>query len=245
MISFFRDIWIVSKNIYYVLAFSFITIYHVYLGKYNRAVTTKGARDYYSAKTLKTAKLTYDVINPENAVYQKGRSHILMSNHRSHYDIPLIMHALPGDIRFIAKRELLRVPVWGRASWVGECIFVDRKNHEQALKDMAVAKRKMEDGLILWIAPEGTRSRSGKLNPFKKGGFMMALQTSAIIIPIGVRGTEKVLPADTWRTRLGVHVKVHIGKPIDTADYTIEDRDALMDRVKEEIRVLGDYKKEE
>jgi 1-acyl-sn-glycerol-3-phosphate acyltransferase len=240
VISFFRDVWIVSRNIYYVLAFSVITIYHVCRGQYNRAVTTKGARDFYAAKTLKSV-LTYDVIHPENAVYQKGRSHILMSNHQSHYDIPLIMHALPGDIRFMAKRELLRVPVWGRASWVGECIFVDRKNHEQALKDMAVAKRKMEDGLILWIAPEGTRSRSGKLNPFKKGGFMMALQTSAIIIPIGIRGTERVLPADTWRTRLGEHVEVHIGKPIDTAGYTIEDRDALMERVREEIRVLGDY----
>ena len=240
MISFFRDVWIMLRNIYYVLAFSLITIYHVYLGQYNRAVTTKGARDYYSAKTLKSV-LTYDVINPENAVYQEGRSHILMSNHRSHYDIPLIMHALPGDIRFMAKRELLRVPIWGRASWVGECIFVDRKNHEQALKDMAVAKRKMEDGLILWVAPEGTRSRSGKLNPFKKGGFMMALQTSAIIIPIGVRGTEKVLPADTWRSKLGEHVEVHIGKPIDTAGYSIEDRDALMDRVKEEINDLGGY----
>jgi 1-acyl-sn-glycerol-3-phosphate acyltransferase len=242
VISFFKDIWFVSRNIYYVLAFSLITIYHVYRGQYNRAVTTKGARDFYAAKTLKSV-LTYDVINPENAVYQKGRSHILMSNHRSHYDIPLIMHALPGDIRFIAKRELLRVPIWGRASWVGECIFVDRKDHEQALKDMAVAKRKMEDGLILWIAPEGTRSRSGKLNPFKKGGFMMALQTSAIIIPIGIRGTEKVLPADTWRSKLGEHVEVHIGKPIDTSKYTIEDRDVLMDRVKEEIRVLGNYEK--
>jgi 1-acyl-sn-glycerol-3-phosphate acyltransferase len=243
VISFFRDIWILSRNIYYVLAFSVITIYHVCRGQYNRAVTTKGARDFYAANTLNSV-LTYDVINPENAVYKEGRSHILMSNHRSHYDIPLIMHALPGDIRFIAKRELLRVPIWGRASWVGECIFVDRKNHEQALKDMAVAKRKMEDGLILWIAPEGTRSRSGKLNPFKKGGFMMALQTNAIIIPIGVRGTEKVLPADTWRTKLGEHVKVHIGKPIDTATYSIEDRDALMERVKEEISVLGNYEAE-
>ncbi len=241
MIAFFLDIRVALRNIYYVLAFSFITIYHVYLGQYNRAVTTKGARDYYSAKTLKSAKLTYDVIHPENAVYRKGRSHILMSNHRSHYDIPLVMHALTGDIRFIAKRELLRVPIWGRASWVGECIFVDRKNHEQALKDMAVAKRKMEDGLILWIAPEGTRSRTGKLNSFKKGGFMMAIQTNAIIIPIGIRGTERVLPPDTWRSKIGEHVEVHVGKPIDTAGYSIEDRDALMEKVRKEINVLGGY----
>ena len=240
MISFFRDIWFALRNIYYVLAFSVITIYHVCRGQYNRAVTTKGARNFYAAKTLKSV-LTYDVINPENAIYQKGRSHILMSNHRSHYDIPLIMHALPGDIRFMAKRELLRVPIWGRASWVGEIVFVDRKNHEQALKDMAFAKKKMEDGLVLWIAPEGTRSRTEKLNPFKKGGFMVALQTQAIIIPIGIRGTERVLPADTWRTKLGVHVEVHIGKPIDTATYSIEDRDTLMERVKEKIRVLGNY----
>lgn len=240
MISFFLDIWIALRNIYYVLAFSLITIYHVYRGQYNRAVTTKGARDYYAAKTLRSV-LTYNVINPKNAVYQKGRSHILMSNHRSHYDIPLIMHALPGDIRFMAKRELLKVPVWSRASWVGEIIFVDRKNHEQALIDMEYAKKKMEDGLILWVAPEGTRSRTGKLNPFKKGGFMMALQTNAIIIPIGIRGTERVLPPDTWRSKIGEHVEVHIGNPIDTAGYTIEDRDALMEKVRKEINVLGGY----
>ena len=245
MISFFRDIWIVLRNISYVLEFSLITIYHVYRGQYNRRVSSDESRKYCFEKIFKSAKVTYDVVNPENAVYQKGRCYILMSNHRSHYDIPLIMLALPGDIRFMAKRELSRVPIWGRASWVGEIVFVDRKNHEQALKDMDFAQKKMEDGLILWVAPEGTRSRTGTLNPFKKGGFMVALQTNAIIIPIGVRGTEKVLPADTWRTNLGEHVEVHIGKPIDTADYTIEDRDALMDRVKEEIRVLGDYEKEE
>ena len=239
MISFFRDIWIVLRNMYYVLEFSLITIYHVYRGQYNRAVTTKGARNYWAAKTFKSVKLTYDVFHPENAVYQKGRSHILMSNHRSHYDIPLIMQALPGDIRFMAKRELLKVPVWSKASWVGEIIFVDRKNHEQALIDMKYAQKKMEDGLILWIAPEGTRSRTGRLNPFKKGGFMVALQTNAIIIPIGIRGTERVLPPDTWRSKIGEHVEVHIGKPIDTSNYTIEDRDALMADVRKQIHVLS------
>ena len=241
MISFFRDIWIVLRNIYYVLEFSLITIYHVYRGQYNRAVTTKGARYYWAKKTFKSVKLTYDVFHPENAAYQKGRSHILMSNHRSHYDIPLILQALPGDIRFMAKRELLRVPIWSRASWVGEIIFVDRKNHEQALRDMEYAKKKMEDGILLWIAPEGTRSRTEKLNPFKKGGFTVALQTNAIIIPIGIRGTERVLPPDTWRSKIGEHVEVHIGKPIDTATYSIEDRDALMEKVRREINVLGDY----
>lgn len=239
MISFFRDIWIVLRNMYYVLEFSLITIYHVYRGQYDRAVTTKGARDYYAAKTLKSAKLTYDVYHPENAIYQKGRCHILMSNHLSHYDIPLIMHALPGDIRFMAKRELLKVPIWSKASWVGEVIFVDRKNHEQALKDMEFAKKKMEDGIILWIAPEGTRSRTGKLNPFKKGGFMVAIQSKAIIIPIGIRGTERVLPPDTWRSKIGEHVEVHIGKPIDTSGYSTEDRDMLMEKVREKISVLA------
>jgi len=136
MILFLRDIWVVLRNIYYVLEFSLITIYYVYRGKYNRAVTTEGARNYWAAKTLKSAKLTYKVFNLKNAECKKGRSYIIMSNHRSHYDIPLIMRTLPGDIRFMAKRELLKVPIWSHASWVGEIIFVDRKNHDQALKDM-------------------------------------------------------------------------------------------------------------
>jgi len=229
------------RNLSYVLEFSLLVIYHVYRGQYNRRVTSDESRKYCFEKIFKAAKVTYDVFHPENAVYQKGRSYILMSNHRSHYDIPLIMMALPGDIRFMAKRELSRVPIWGRASWVGEIIFVDRKNHERALRDMEFAKKKMEDGIILWVAQDRTRSRTGKLNPFKKGGFMVALQTQAIIIPIGIRGSERVLPADTWRSNLGEHVEVHIGEPIDTSNYTIEDRDTLMEDVKKQIHDLGGY----
>jgi len=99
----------------------------------------------------------------------------------------------------------------------------------------------MEDGIILWIAPEGTRSRTGKLNKFKKGGFMVALQTNAIIIPVGIRGSEKVLPPDTWRSRIGQHVEIHVGEPIDTSGYALEGRDALMEKVWKEINVLGGY----
>ena len=118
---------------------------------------------------------------------------------------------------------------------------MDRKNHEQALKDMENAKKKMEDGIVLWIAPEGTRSRDGTLGGFKKGGFMMAIQTSAVIIPVGIQGTDNVLPADTWRTRTGRHVSVHIGQPIDTAGYDVENRSVLMEKVKEQLTSLGGY----
>jgi 1-acyl-sn-glycerol-3-phosphate acyltransferase len=239
--AFLRDIWILIKNLYYVLEFSVITIYYVYTGKYDRTVTTEGGRNYWATKTFRNIKLTYEVFNKENAHYQKGRSYIIMSNHRSHYDIPLILKALPGNIRFLAKRELLKVPIWSRASWEAEIIFVDRKNHDQAMKDLEYAKRKMEDGIILWVAPEGTRSRTGKLEKFKKGGFMVALQTDAIIIPVGIRGTDEVLPAKTWRSRLGKHVEVHIGKPIDTSGFSIDDRDKLMEKVRNEIYQLGGY----
>ena len=92
------------------------------------------------------------------------------------------------------------------------------------------AKTLMKDGVMLWIAPEGTRSSNGKLGPFKKGAFITAIQAQAIIIPIGIRGAHEVLPARTFRYGTHQKVEVHIGAPIDASLYTIETRDELIQR---------------
>ena len=193
---------------------------------------------------LQIVDLRYSISDPYHLSLEEGKPYILMSNHASHYDIPLILVALPGHIRMIAKKELTQVPVWGHAIKAAECIAIDRKNRQQAILDLQKAADLMQSGIIPWLAPEGTRTRSGKLLPFKKGGFMLALQTQATIIPIGIRHSAKALPPKTWRFSKHQHAEVHIGKPIDTHDYSEEQRDALIQRVRNDIAQLAQVEME-
>jgi len=151
-----------------------------------------------------------------------------MVNHRSHYDIPLSFVSLPGSIRMLTKNELFKIPIWGKGMKAAEFISIDRKNLEQALKDLDEARRLMLSGIVLWVAPEGSRSRTGKLGEFKKGGFMLALQTGAIIIPVGIKGSETILPPDSLDFYLNRKVDITIGEPLDAALYNVDQRDALM-----------------
>jgi 1-acyl-sn-glycerol-3-phosphate acyltransferase len=163
-----------------------------------------------------------------------------MSNHSSLYDIPLIFVALPGSIRMLTKKELFGVPVWGRGLAAGEFVSIDRHDHAQAVRDLDAAKVKMAGGISLWVAPEGTRSRDGQLGDFKKGGFVLAIQTGALILPIGIRGSRDILPPKTFfRADLGRTAEVHVGEPIDAARFSMERRDALVSEVRDRIRELA------
>lgn len=196
--------------------------------------------DYYqrqwAQKMLNIVKLTYTLHNPYKVDFHSGAKYLVMCNHASHYDIPLSMVALDGSVRMLTKKELFRVPIWGSALRCCEYVSIDRNNRTQALKDLEKAKEKLESGIVLWVAPEGTRSRTGKLQSFKKGGFMLALQTQATIIPITIKGTFEVLPPKTWRFVLNRHADVYIGQPLYAGDYSVETRDQLMTEVERRIR---------
>ena len=193
---------------------------------------------WWGAKLLRLVRLDYQVFNPHNVTFQPHTSYVVMSNHASHYDIPLIFVTFPlGSIRMIAKKELFRVPLWGRAMRAAEFISIDRNNRRQAIKDLQIAREKMKSGIIPWIAPEGTRTRTGVMQAFKKGGFVLATQTDAIIIPVGIRGSGAILPPDTWDFHLGQKVEIHIGEPINSKDYgNVQE---LMAKVEEEIKKLA------
>src|SRR6188474_1839665 len=119
---------------------------------------------------------------PERAV-------VYMSNHQSHIDIPVLYAALPArTFRMLAKTELFQIPVWGRGLRACEFVEVVRADHARARQSIDEAARLMRDGVSVWIAPEGTRSRDGRIGPLKKGGFHLALGTGAPIVPIAIRG---------------------------------------------------------
>jgi 1-acyl-sn-glycerol-3-phosphate acyltransferase len=193
--------------------------------------------DIWNQKMLQIVRAKYKIFNPYGFKFQADRSYVVMSNHMSLYDIPLIFATFPGDsVRMIAKKELFRIPIFGWGIRAGECVSIDRKNHRQAIKDLALAKQKILSGIKMWIAPEGTRSRTGKMGVFKKGGFKIALDAKAIIVPVAIVGSDKILPPGTFDFSVDESVEMHIGKPIDTMNYTRKDLPKLMDDVASEIK---------
>jgi 1-acyl-sn-glycerol-3-phosphate acyltransferase len=170
-----------------------------------------------------------------------ARTYVVMSNHQSHYDVPVLYYVLGGRMRMVAKKELFSVPVFGRAIRDAGMIEVDRANRARAIASLETAKHQLEAGTHIWIAPEGTRSETGELRPFKKGGFVLAMDMAAPILPITIQGTREVLPSHGMLSRRGVEVHVTIHAPIDTPSFaprsktpadTKAARDALMNQVR-------------
>jgi 1-acyl-sn-glycerol-3-phosphate acyltransferase len=160
-----------------------------------------------------------------------GRAYIYMSNHQSHMDIPMLYATLPSPtIRMLAKKELFRIPVWGRGLRAAEFIEVDRGNHTRAMQSIDDAAKLVRDGVSIYLAPEGTRSRDGRIGKLKKGGFHLALGTGAAIVPVAIRGTIDILPRGGRVMQTGRRVDVTIGAPIAVDG---RDLDGLMAEVRD------------
>jgi 1-acyl-sn-glycerol-3-phosphate acyltransferase len=138
------------------------------------------------------------------------------------------------QLRWIAKKELLRVPLFGWAMWATKHITVDRTDPADGLKSLERAKQRLAAGISIVVFPEGTRSRDGRLLPFKKGGFLLAAQTHTDIVPVTILGSAKVLPAGAWRLRPGA-IEVFVDKPMATEGYRIGKLRVLSDQVRQVI----------
>jgi 1-acyl-sn-glycerol-3-phosphate acyltransferase len=169
----------------------------------------------------------------------KNASYIFMSNHQSHLDVAAFMAKLPFKIRFFTKKELLKIPIFGQAIYMSKHIIIDRKNTERAKRSINEAKQKIKKyGFSVLVFPEGTRSKTGKMGEFKKGGFVLAIETGIPIVPMDVTGSFELLPTHTLLIRSGT-INITVGSPILVNSYTIESKQGLMDKVRSEIEGLG------
>jgi 1-acyl-sn-glycerol-3-phosphate acyltransferase len=200
--------------------------------------TTNAGIARWAAGVVKDARI--DLLVEGRANLAPGESFVLMSNHQSHLDIPVLFHALAPNIRMVTKKELFAFPVFGRAMRVAGFVEVDRADRGRAIESLKAAASVMSQSLHIWIAPEGTRSRTGELRPFKKGGFMLALDAHARILPMALWGTRDVLPPDTALSRKGQRVAVVVGEPVPTEGKA---RDALMAEVRAAMEQLLDRAK--
>lgn len=165
-----------------------------------------------------------------------GEPAVIVANHQSYMDVPPLFLALPDDLRWVAKRELLWVPFFGLAVWLSGSVMLDRSDRKNALAHMARAARRVAEGHRVLIFPEGTRSLDGRLGRFKKGGFVLAEQAGVPIIPVGLRGSHAVLHPGDWRIHPGT-IEVHIGSPLRATDFA--DRGHFMAAVREAVAALS------
>lgn len=190
-------------------------------------------------RLIKLIQIKCRVVNPNKISPQPGKATIIMCNHTSLFDIPLSFHAFPNQsIRMLAKRELFKIPFFGKAMVSAGFPRITRHDRRQAIQDLELVENMLRSGTVMWIAPEGTRSKNGKLGLFKKGAFITAIKTHSIIIPIGIRGAERILPAKSMRLNLGENIEIHIGNPIDASQYQLGDKEVLIEKVRNEMLIL-------
>jgi 1-acyl-sn-glycerol-3-phosphate acyltransferase len=176
----------------------------------------------FARRVLSRARVSLDVEGVARVPAE--RAFVYMSNHQSHLDIPIIYATCPArSLRMVAKTELYRIPVWGRALRAAGFIEIDRRDRARAIASLEVAAARIAGGVSVWIAPEGSRSRTGEVGPLKKGGFHLARQTRTSIVPIAISGTFQILPPGASAMSHDVRVRVVYGAPIEVEGRDLGD----------------------
>ena len=163
---------------------------------------------------------------------------VFMPNHQSLYDIPALIASTPVPVFFLAKQSLFRIPFFGWALRAGGFISIDREDRSRAKEAFAKAVHRLQQGRSTVIFPEGTRSLDGRLLPFERGGFLLALKSGADIVPVGIRGTLQVRRRDSLKVTPGT-ITVRYGLPVKVGSFGIRTRDELAAMVRSEISTLA------
>ena len=177
----------------------------------------KGKVTHYLSKVfgggiLFIARVKVIVIGREEL--KKNKNYIFISNHASYFDIPILMLAIPNNVRFIYKESLTKIPILGWGMYLGGYIPIDRDNVREALKGLKKAAMKIAKGISVVIFPEGTRSEDGTLGEFKRGMFVLADEAKTPLVPTTIIGSNNILPRNKFEIKSGV-VKVVFNNPIE------------------------------
>lgn len=225
-----------------VVAYFLITVYILVAGpvalvlgavfRWERGMYAMGHFGVWLALTLTGIK--YRVAGAENV---PSTAVVFCSNHESNVDPPVLFKALHRQLRILYKAELRRFPLMGIVFDVGGFVAVERGDREKSLAAISRGAASLKAGNSFLIFPEGTRSRTGQLLPFKKGGFIMAIEAQVPIVPVAVHGGRDAMRKGSAFVR-PVMVSVRIGKPVPTAGLTMAERDALIARVRTDIEAL-------
>jgi 1-acyl-sn-glycerol-3-phosphate acyltransferase len=189
-------------------------------------------------------------VRVEGIEHLKGEGpYIFMSNHQGTYDIFALLGHLPFQFRWLAKKELFSIPFFGWVMAAAGYVSVDREGTRKTVEAMNEAARKIREGMSVVIFPEGSRSPDGSIQPFKKGGFTLAIKSKVPIIPISIIGSREIMPKGELTVTSG-EIRIRIDHPIDTQNYSLKDRKSLMEKVRQTISknfklISGKLSKEE
>ena len=170
-----------------------------------------------------------EVIGRENVL--RDRPQIFMANHQSDFDILIVLANIPGQFRWIAKKELFKIPIFGKAMKNAGYIEIDRQDRAKAMQSLDEAAQKIREGKSVVTFPEGTRSKDETVRPFKQGMFHLAIKAGVPIVPVSIIGASKIMPKRKLLVKPG-RITMVIDRPVDVTGYTIESRAALIERVR-------------
>jgi 1-acyl-sn-glycerol-3-phosphate acyltransferase len=185
------------------------------------------ASRFWARQVLQIGGIQVTVRSHDNIDWTKP--YIICANHQSQVDIPLLFAHLPTGIRFMAKRILFYIPIFGWMLAIARFIPVDRGKTDKARRCIDRAAQRIKKGPSLLVFPEGTRSPDGQVHPFKSGAFILAIKSGVPILPVAIRGTFDIVSKYTLNTRPG-NVELVIGTPIETLNLSLHQRNALREQ---------------
>ncbi len=191
---------------------------------------------YYARLWGKVALLANRVKVKVEGMEQLNRKgpYIFMSNHQGYYDIFALLSHLPYQFKWLAKKELFSIPFLGWTMAAVGYISIDRGGTRDTVEAMNNAAQKIQEGMSVVIFPEGSRSPDGSIQPFKKGGFTLAIKSKVPIVPVAISGSRDIMPKDKLTAAPG-EIRILVGDPIETERCALKDREALMKKVRETI----------
>ena len=184
---------------------------------------------------LGTAGIRYRMVGKEHV--PADGAVVFCSNHESNVDPPVLFQALHRQLHILFKAELKKLPILGRVMLAGGFVAVERERREASMASIDEAAASIRQGNTFLIFPEGTRSRTSELLPFKKGGFIMAIKAQAPVVPVAISGGRDAMRKGSWIVR-PVDVLVQIGEPVETVGMHVDDRDRLIEIVRGRIEKL-------
>ncbi len=143
----------------------------------------------------------------------RDKSYVFVSNHASYFDIPILMQAIPNNVRFIYKKSMSKIPIFGWGMYLGQYVPIDRENGREALKALRNAAEKIKKGISIVIFPEGTRSADGEIKDFKKGVFVLADEAKEDIVPVLIKGSFNIMQKGKFKIK-SASVNVTFFEPI-------------------------------
>ena len=233
MKSIYKAICVVWLGFWATVATTFLGIPVMVAGLLSRTGNLAFSISKLWAYTMLAVSFVRTEIKNKNKIL-KETSYIIISNHQSHYDIIALVTTLGIQYRWIIKKEILKLPIFGYALYASRNIFIDRSNTTSAIESINKGFDRLPKGVSVMVFAEGTRSPDGRIHEFKKGGFVMAVQRKIPILPVTVNGSRRIMRKGSFTLKPG-KIQIVIGDPIDTSGYTTDTVQDLIDKTRQTI----------